>query len=326
VIPDALIYDPVTNPTGARCTVQDNTVNGLGIDPDTGFARRPYDNVGVQYGLKAFNAGQISAQQFIELNERVGGFDIDGNIVQSRSVADRETLRIAYSFGRANTGGGGLASVPIVDARSYTDKNPDIHDRIRSFSTRQRLIAANGHADNQVILITAGTGSILGDIAGDSPWQDLATEGVLQLEKWLDGIAADTSPARSKAEKVVRNKPSGLVDACYTADGQKIAEPASATSAGQCNQLYPPHGDPRIASGAPVANDIFKCSLRPVRAEDYAQPLTSEQLARLREIFPQGVCDYSKPGQEQREVVSTWFAYPLPGQAVRLDEDDCLDE
>jgi hypothetical protein len=203
------------------------------------------------------------------------GFDIDGKIRPNRSVADRETLRIAYSFGRANTGGGGLSSVPIVDARSYTDTNPDIHDRIRSFSTRERLIAANGHADNHVILITAGTASIGGDIAGDSPWQDLASEGVLQLEKWLDAIAADTSPAGSKAAKVVRNKPSGLVDACYTADGKKIVEPASATSTGQCNQLYPPHGDPRIASGAPVANDIFKCSLRPVRAEDYAQPLTA---------------------------------------------------
>ena len=43
-----------------RCTYQDNLVNVYGIDPETGFARSPSDNVGVQYGLQAFNDGIIS--------------------------------------------------------------------------------------------------------------------------------------------------------------------------------------------------------------------------------------------------------------------------
>ena len=49
VIPPALVYDPQTNPSGVRCTIHDNMVNQFGIDPTTGFARRPLDNVGVQY-------------------------------------------------------------------------------------------------------------------------------------------------------------------------------------------------------------------------------------------------------------------------------------
>ena len=106
-IPEALVYDPITNPGGARCDLYDNEVHVYGRDPDTGFARRPLDNVGVQYGLVAFNAGLINAAQFLELNERIGGFDVDGNMVATRSVADREGLRLAYQTGRINTGGGG---------------------------------------------------------------------------------------------------------------------------------------------------------------------------------------------------------------------------
>jgi len=42
-----------------------------------GFAGRPYDNVGVQYGLRALFAGDISPAQFVDLNAKVGGVDID---------------------------------------------------------------------------------------------------------------------------------------------------------------------------------------------------------------------------------------------------------
>jgi len=58
-------YDPVKNPKGVRCSVYDHTVNVFGKDPATGFALRPIDNVGVQYGLQALNAGVITADQFL---------------------------------------------------------------------------------------------------------------------------------------------------------------------------------------------------------------------------------------------------------------------
>ena len=80
--------------TGVRCTYQDNMVNVYGRDPRTGFARRPFDNVGVQYGLRAFNDGKINFAQFVDLNRRVGGHDIDGNI-----VADAHGRRIPRRCG-----------------------------------------------------------------------------------------------------------------------------------------------------------------------------------------------------------------------------------
>ena len=94
--------------------------------------------MGVQYGLVAFNEGLITAEQFLELNERIGGFDADGNIVGARSDADPVALRIAYETGRMNGGGGSLGAIPIIDARPYLDLTGDIHDSFRSFVTRAR--------------------------------------------------------------------------------------------------------------------------------------------------------------------------------------------
>jgi hypothetical protein len=40
-----------------------NLPQSLRYDPATGFARRPVDNIGVQYGLAALNVGVIDATQ-----------------------------------------------------------------------------------------------------------------------------------------------------------------------------------------------------------------------------------------------------------------------
>ena len=132
---------PTDNPKGARCDVYDHTVNVYGRDPKTGFARRPLDNVGVQYGLAALNAGRISTAQFLDLNERIGGFDNDGNVVGRRSEGDPLAIRAAYRTGRLTSGGGGLASTPIIDYRNYLDDQPDgdVHLRYHSFALRERL-------------------------------------------------------------------------------------------------------------------------------------------------------------------------------------------
>ena len=92
-----------------------------GRDPKTGFARRPLDNVGVQYGLAALNSGTITKAQFLDLNERIGGFDHDGNLVAARSVADPDAIRAAYRSGLMSSGGGGLATTPVIDYRAYLD-------------------------------------------------------------------------------------------------------------------------------------------------------------------------------------------------------------
>jgi len=305
-IPRALVYDPVSNPKGARCDVYDNQLNVFGPDPQTGFARRPLDNVGVQYGLVAFNSGKITGEQFLELNEKVGGFDDDGKIVATRMVGDPEALRIAYQTGQVNAGSGGLRSIPIIDIRAYIDTVPDIHDEFRSFVTRARLQAANGSADNQVIL-TFPRAALPGKKLPVSLGDELKILVPL-MDQWLDNIAKDHSH-QGAIEKIVAAKPEGIADACWSEDGEKIIEKRTYDGNGRCNQLFPPHGDPRIAAGEPLTEDILKCALKPVNPKDYVHPLTEDQLARLKAIFPQGVCDYTRPGIGQGPLQGTWRKY-----------------
>ena len=42
---------------------------------------------------------------------------------------------------------------------------------------------------------------------------------------------------------------------------------------------------------------------------DYATSFTSIQRARLAEIFPSGVCDWSKAGVEQQGLRGTWLSF-----------------
>ena len=62
-----------TNPHGVRCTLQDNQANVFGRDTKTGAAPQIFDNVGVQYGLHAFNDGKISADHSWNLTSGSAG-------------------------------------------------------------------------------------------------------------------------------------------------------------------------------------------------------------------------------------------------------------
>jgi hypothetical protein len=313
-VPEALRYDAVKNPTGARCDVYDHAVNVWGKDPKTGFARRPLDNVGIQYGLRALNAGVITKEQFLDLNAKIGGYDNDGRVVATRSIADPAAIRIAYRMGRMTWGGAGLATTPILDYRAYLDdaEGGNIHLRYHSFSTRERLQKANGYTDNQVML------------TDDRRWGDSLKAPVLrqalgQMDQWVTKIVDDTSKD-SKLAKLRRAKPADLVDACWTRDEhpQKIVERQMPTS-GRCNELYPTNSFPRGVAGSPLAADIVKCQLKPVTAADYKVSFSADEIARLEQIFPGGVCDWSKAGVEQQPMTGTWQSLPasLPNTSTR---------
>jgi hypothetical protein len=305
VLPEERRYDPETNPGGARCDVFEHTVNVLGRDPETGFARRPLDNVGVQYGLEALNAGVITAEQFLDLNARVGGFDGDGNFQAERTVADPEALRAVYESGRVTHGGGGLAETPIIDYRAYSDDrdNGDVHVRYHSFSLRDRLERANGRADNHVMLVEDDR---YGLYSTASP---VAQEALRQMDEWLGALTADESSAPA-LDRIARARPADLVDACWSRDDDpvKIAEPM-VRGAGRCEELYPSAPGPREVAGAPVGSDVLKCQLRPVDLGDYDVTLTAEQRATLEQVFSAGVCDWSQPGVGQTSPPDTWLRF-----------------
>ena len=304
VVPVALRYDPVANPGGVRCDLYDHAVNIWGRDPETGFARRPLDNVGIQYGLKALNGGAITTTQFLDLNEQVGGFDADANIVPARTVADPVATRRAYSAGRITNGGLGMAQIPIVDYRAYNDDAPggDIHVRYHSFSMRERLRKANGDAANQVMLVEDQRYGLYNT---ESP---LLQRAILELDRWITNIRHDPR------HRVAANRPASLREGCNTRDAQPtfIAETQRRDPSTRCEQVYPSASFPREVAGAGVAADIVKCSLKPIDPADYRVTFTAAELARLRGIFPDGVCDWSRPGVDQRPPDGTWLSFGPP--------------
>ncbi len=301
-VPMSERYDAVNNPKGARCTTYEDMVNVVGRTPD-GKARRGIDSVGLQYGLQAYKDGKITAAQFVDLNEKIGGFDIDANWQPGRMVGDAGGLKLMYETGRINQGGGGLAYTPTIDLRTYTDPW-DFHDRVRSIETRLRMMKTNGDVNNRVWLL----------FPGDSPLPpDKYHEiGLAKMEEWLAKISADTG-AGTYREKVIRSKPADLKDGCYDEEGTKTDEEPAYGVENKCNTLFPPHGDSRMVAGSPVANDIMKCQLKPIDAADYPASLTPALLSRLKKALPDGVCDWSQPGVGQTAQVGIWLQYDGKG-------------
>ena len=304
-LPAAQRYNATTNPAGTRCDVYDHMVNVLGRDPNTGFARRPIDNVGVQYGLRALNRGQITVDQFLDINEKAGGYDVDARFQPGRTVADTVATRQMYQTGRLTNGGGGLRDIPIIDYRAYADQNAggDIHQRYHSFSMRERLAKANGAAGNQVMLLEDFR---YGYYSSASP---LLMRALTEMDKWLAAIQADAASG-TKAERVVRNKPATLQEGCNSRDANPTFIPeAMRMDSGQCAQAYPVAGAPRYEAGAPIAADVIKCTLKPVTATDYGASFTADQQQRLSAIFPTGVCNWGVAGVEQQKLKGTWLSF-----------------
>jgi hypothetical protein len=93
----------------------------------------------------------------------------------------------------------------------------------------------------------------------------------------------------------------------------KLAEAQTYDGDGLCNRLYPSYASPRIVAGASLAADIVKCQLRPIEPTDYKIDFNPEQQARLRRIFADGVCDWSKPGVGQVPLMDTWLTFGPSG-------------
>jgi Tannase-like family of unknown function (DUF6351) len=302
VVPESLRYDPMKNPKGARPTVFDAARNIYGVNPATGAALRPWDNTGVQYGLNALNAGVITPAQFLDLNETIGGIDQDSGYVPTRTVGDLDAIKRAYQAGLTLGANGGLMSIPVLD-NATSNETGGYHYGWFHFALRERVRQANGGSSENMVMWRSVSGS-----AG----QEL-------LEKWIVAYKADAS-ADPQRTKMLRARPKEAVDGCYdkSTPPRFIADalPFSSQPVSKCTELYPVYSNPRREAGGPLAANILKCQLKPVVASDYHVALTPAELARIKAIFPEGVCDWSKPGVNQVPVV-TWASFgPSPKNLV----------
>ena len=286
-IPPEDVYSE-DNPDGVRCTLQDSNVAVFGTDPDTGFARRVLSSEGVQYGLRAFEAGVIDGEEFVALNEHIGGWDIDGNRIDERTVIDDEVAALGYESG-AITGAGPLQDLPIILRSPYTDPFGDIHTRYHAFSIRERLRTDDGMDDPNLVLWTSAAGggdlvgALTGDVGGDDP--------IALLDEWL----------------TTGERPADATNRCTLADGRVLTGGWELyDDPGPCRAEFPVMGDPRFAAGGPATGDVIACTLAPIDQVDADLDLTDEQFDRLAEVFPNGVCDWTEPGRGHQPPAGTW--------------------
>jgi hypothetical protein len=294
IVPEALRYDPLRSPHGARPTLFDSARNIYGIDPKTGFARRPFDNVGVQYGLNALNSGAIGPKEFLALNKNIGGYDPDANYIQSRVEGDVHAIRRAYESGLQLSSSGGLKAIPIFDITGVMNEDGGYHYQWFHFAQRERLIQAAGDSANFVMW----RGN---PVPFEKAWSTFID--------WVEATTADTSMLSAR-EKTLRNKPKPAVDGCWSNSSEFIAEWQSFDHlpSTHCNTLFPSFAFPRYVAGGPLAANIIKCQLKPLDRKDYEVKFTIEEWRQLSVIFPRGVCNWSKAGVASRGV-KTWSSF-----------------
>jgi hypothetical protein len=307
-------YDDQTNPGGVRCSALDIMVNLLGVRPPSawgsqeeaaghGFAGIPFANTGIQFGLAQLEAGVITPAQFVDLNEKIGGFDVDSRFAPQRIAGDPASIRNAYRTGLVDEANH-LDEVAIIN---HGGPDPGAgHDYSHAFWTEERLMADQGHTDNRVMWFGPTP------LIGDPRW---ANEALEAMDRWLSAVEADHASA-PLAEKIATDRPDDVTDRCTQVpgvesvpgpDGPVCQLPEAQTAQGRFST-------PRQEAGGPTANDNVACELRPLDRADYANlpvPFTGEEWSRLQAVFPDGVCDWGVPGRGQGPA-QTWLRYDRP--------------
>ncbi|QHJ01158.1 hypothetical protein GT347_26120 [Xylophilus rhododendri] len=306
-LPAALVYDRTNNPAGVRCGIADWSAPVFGTAPaQPGATPRTYDtqdNEGVQYGLKALREGAINGEEFVLLNEIVGGLDADAQPQAARSRADLQALEVAYRSGLV-ADGLALARLPVIDLRGWDDSSliPQpgadgspvlaIHHTWRSASVQARLDRDTGSHDSRAVW-RFGRGGLF-PVA-------LIAKAIPVMDGWLTALKADGS-SRPLEDKVRAARPAQAADFCLLSTDVAQSTPVTGPAC-DADPFLQAHASPRQVAGGPLAEDVLKCRLRPlVQADDLGGLLDATQMQRLRAVFPEGVCDWSRPGVAQPVV------------------------
>lgn len=291
-IDPAELYAAGSNPGGPRCTYQDGSANQFGRDGSTGAALAPYDNIGVQYGLAAFDQGLISFDTFVALNRDIGGYDGDGLPVEERTQGDLAAIQAAYETGRVSTGVGDQPKIPIIELAMFDDDTGTVADHLRPFSLRDRLVRGGPAEAAPGLRIWTRDPAV-------TPTAAEASKALDVLDDWLVELGTDPGGG-DRLDALARTRPEAALDSCQPTGAQ---EPIRATELyddkGPCRDDYPIGASPRMVAGAPRTGDVLKCELQPVDPAGYEQTLTADQLDTLLEVFPDGVCNWERGGEGQ---------------------------
>ena len=316
-------WEPQSDIANIEWTHMDDLRQIYGTGED-GFARRAVDNVGVQYGLEAFRQGEIGAEQFLRVNARVGGWKPANEMVQEgfpflgnatpdnfdpwsrrnmmlsdteepapRHEGNLEAINALYDSGMIFRG---QIDIPVLDIRDWMEPILDMHNAHQSFAARQRILNEMDNGDHHLVWFSG---------IGPEPFPgsqfNMTLQALLVMDEWMHNILRDPK------QRVAENRPDTAVDACFDYQGEILGAGDNVWSGilddggeGVCTRAFPIHTTSRIEAGGPITGDVFKCQLKPVERAlndgTYgSRSFTAQQVARLHEIHPQGVCDYDQP-------------------------------
>ena len=239
-------YDPAVL-AAVKWTHWDDLRNVYGVDAD-GYAKVPWDNIGVQYGLRALKEGKITPDEFLKLNATVGSWKNSKDMVQEgcpffptqgcfnpatwdpwsrrnmrlspdggvtpapRREGNLEAANAAYTSGIVFRG---AIDIPVIDWRHYLEAELDMHNSHQSFASRKRMLNFDGDASNQVIWFTD---------ARPARAFDHTPTAFQVIDEWLANMRSNP------AAGVSGNKPAQAVDSCFARAARSRVASSSAHS------------------------------------------------------------------------------------------------
>ena len=211
----------------------------------------------------------------------------DGGVTPApRREGDLSAMQAAYTHGLYFDGD---IDIPLIDERDYLERELNMHNSHQSFAERQRMLDYDGNASNQVIWFA------------DAPLQaDLTPQAFEVIDEWMANIR------RHPKRGVGGNKPDLATDRCVTAQGEEIASGRrvwdgilNGRADGPCTARFPLFSTSRIVVGGPLRGGVYKCRLQSVdraiaRGLYGSWTPSAAERARLEQMFPTGVCDYTR--------------------------------
>lgn len=307
--------DPYFSPSvqaQTQWTHWNDVINIYGYDKK-GFARTTWGNEGVEYGLIPLKTGQLSIEEFLQINHEVGSWkpqhlmepeftlplpttnyplwlslwsrhnitDATEDTAAQRKSTDSIAVARGYRYGQIFVG---KAELPILELRHYLDDELDMHHTSASIATRMRIEQFQGHSLNHILWVTRKEHTPI-------------LEGIALLDEWL------MTMKKQPEKNLLAAKPKQLVDSCFNQHGETLSAGRGVWNgvwnnkpSGACVKYYPVLSNSRIQAGGPWSGSVFKCSLISVddaiNTQHYGNIDMKPYQQELEQIFPTGVCNY----------------------------------
>ena len=207
-----------------------------------------------------------------------------------RRKGDQKAQYAAYRSGMVFRG---KLDIPVIDWRHYLEPFLDMHHSHQSFATRQRLLNYDGDASNQVIWFTAVPAPAHRRVSTRRRRRcSYSIAGSRTSPPTRSGASPGTSPRKPSTPASTWT---GRSVRAVRASGTESSTTVRRASALRTSRRSRRRGS---SSGGPIEGSVFKCQTQSVDGAIERglygewQPTAAER-ARLQQIFPTGVCDYT---------------------------------